>query len=172
MKISTKSKNATTILAFMACFDKGSVVPMDKIEEKTGISPSYSAQILAELKKDGIIESKMGVGGGYYIPKEIQLEEITVGDVCRAVEKDMFVVECVFDTSKCELGKNAYSCGIRNAMCDISDAVFDALDSFYIVDIAELLLDNGFVNKNEYIQNGGKENENVSKKQIWNAWLY
>ena len=172
MKISTKSKNAVAILSVMACFDKGTVVPMDKIEEKTGISPSYSAQILADLKKDEIIDSKMGVGGGYYIPGNTQIEDITVGDVCRAVEKDMFVVECVFDTSKCELGKDAYSCGIRNAMCDISDTVFDALDSYYIINIAKMLLDNGFVDENDYEQNGGKENENVSKKQIWNAWLY
>ena len=56
-------------------------------------------------------------------------------------------------------------------MCDISDAVFDALDSFYIVDIAEMLLNNGFADKNEY-SNGGEDNEDVGKKQIWNAWLY
>lgn len=171
MKISTKSKNAVAILSFLACFEQGSVISMDKIEDKLKLSASYSAQILADLKNDGMVESKMGIGGGYFIPKTAQLEEITIGDVCRAVEKDMYVVECVFDTSKCELKKDAYLCKARNTMCDISDIIFDALDGIYITDVAKMLCDNGFADESEYTVGEVMKSEDVGKKQIWNAWL-
>ena len=171
MKVSTKSKNAVAMLAFMGCFAQERVVPMERIEEKLKLSSSYCAQIMAELKNEGIVESKMGVGGGYFIPESADFDELTVGDVCRAVEKDMYVLECVFDTSKCDLKKDAYKCSVREMMCDISDVVFDALDSIYIKDISDMLEKNGLVNKADYLDREAIKDENVGKKQIWNAWL-
>ena len=172
MKISTKSKNAVAILSYLECFAHGTVVSMEKIEKALKISASYSAQILAELKAAGLADSKMGIGGGYFIPQTEDSEAVTVGDVCRAAEKDMYVVECVFDTAECGLGREAYGCPVREMMCDISDTVFEALDGIYISDIAQMLKNNGFVSEEDYKNTEVRGDEAVGKKQVWNAWLY
>lgn len=167
MKLSTKTKNAVAILSYMLCFSEKRNVSLTELEAKIGISSGYSAQILSALKKGGIVFSKMGVGGGYYITKETA-DELTLGDVCVITEENMHVVKCAFDVNGCDLGKDIYTCPARDLLCDISDFIFGSLDSILIKDISFELINNGFTDKNSKEE---MYNENVSEKQIWNSWL-
>lgn len=169
MKISTKSKNAVAIVSYLACFEKNTVVPMSLIEKDLKISKTYMAQILILLKENGIADTKKGVNGGYFISENADFTSLTVGDICRSVEKNMYVSECVFDPEMCELKKEAFSCPSRNVLCDISDAVFDVLDNYYIKDISEKLKQQGFGIMKQNVKEN--ENETVGKKQVWNTWL-
>lgn len=178
MKISTKSKNAVAIVSYMACFEENTVIPMSAIENTLKISKMYMAQILILLREGGIVSAKKGVGGGYFIPHSADLNTLTVGDVCRCVEKNMYVSECVFDINRCDLNKNVFECPSRNILCDISDTIFDILDSYYIIDIAQLLTKSKtIVAANEFASitksevKEDEKNEAVSKKQVWNTWL-
>ena len=167
MKLSTKSKNAVAILSYMICFLGKRNISLTEFETKIGISSGYSAQILSALKKGGIVSSKMGAGGGYYITKEIA-DELTLGDVCVITEENMHVVKCAFDVNGCDLGKDIYTCPARDLLCDISDFIFESLDKILIKDISLELINNGLTDKYSKEET---YNENVSEKQIWNCWL-
>ncbi len=171
MKVSTKSKNAVAIVSYLACFKENTLVSMTQLQNDLNISKMYMAQIMLLLQKSGIISSKKGSGGGYFIPDSADIVSLTVGDICRSVEKDMYITECVFDPQNCFLKKDALSCPARNIMCDISDAVFDVLDSYYITDIADLLKSSNIVKISDLSKKEDAENETVGKKQVWNSWL-
>lgn len=165
MKISTKSKNAIAILSYIVCFSDKRLISLEEIENRLNISAGYSAQILSTLKKEKIVFSKMGIGGGYYINKDV-IDDLTIGDVCIIAEENMHIVKCAFDETGCDLGKNIYECPSRDMLCDISDFIFDALDAVYIKDIAKDLVQN-----TNLISLEGTKNEVIGKKQIWDSWI-
>lgn len=66
-------------------FDKGlKPTPISDIAERSGVSVSYLEQLIAGLKRKGLVESCRGPGGGYRISKS--LDEITITDIFLAAE--------------------------------------------------------------------------------------
>ncbi len=67
-------------------------VSIASIAARQSISESYLEQLIAKLKRAGLVGSVRGAGGGY-IPSR-KPEEISVGDVLRALEGSLDPVEC------------------------------------------------------------------------------
>lgn len=91
MKLSVKSDYACRAVEALALHHPN-VRPLriEEIATKAAIPANYLVQILIELKGKGLIQSRRGKAGGYLlsrIPKEI-----SVGDVVRAVEGDVFAM--------------------------------------------------------------------------------
>lgn len=63
------------------------------IAEAQAIPPRFLENILLQLKMQGILESARGREGGYWLSRDP--EELTVGDVLRAVEVDISPVSCL-----------------------------------------------------------------------------
>jgi Rrf2 family protein len=63
------------------------------ISRRQDISPRYLEQIFQSFKKAGILGSKRGPKGGYYLARSPA--EITVKDILQAAEGDIALVECV-----------------------------------------------------------------------------
>ncbi|NLK67125.1 MAG: Rrf2 family transcriptional regulator [Campylobacteraceae bacterium] len=61
-------------------------ISIKEISENSGISKGYLEQILSTLKENGIVESKKGKGGGYYLLKS--LDEITFYELYSTLEAD------------------------------------------------------------------------------------
>lgn len=59
---------------------------------RQGISERYLEQIVALLKKAGLVKSIRGASGGYVLAKD--MGEISVGDVLRALEGSLEPVKC------------------------------------------------------------------------------
>ncbi len=60
------------------------VVQIKEISEREKISPKFLEQILLTLKNAGLLHSKMGVGGGYYLARPPS--EITLGQIFRVLD--------------------------------------------------------------------------------------
>ncbi len=69
------------------------VVQIKDISEREKISPKFLEQILLTLKNAGLLHSKMGVGGGYYLAKPPA--EITLGQIFRVLDGPLAPVKCV-----------------------------------------------------------------------------
>jgi len=94
MKISTQIRYGIRSLCDIANNSAGMPVQVKCISERQNISPRYIEQIFQKLKKAGIIKSVRGPTGGYFLGK--RPEDITIGDVIRAIEgKDIQLVQCV-----------------------------------------------------------------------------
>ena len=84
-------------------------VSIATLAQQQGISESYLEQLIASLKKAGLVESVRGAQGGYALSRKP--EDIDVGEVLRALEGSTSVMDCVdVNGASCD---NACSCSAR-----------------------------------------------------------
>ncbi len=92
MRLSTKSRYGLRALFDMA-YNAGNLpIQVKEISRRQDISPRYLEQIFQSFKKAGILKSKKGPQGGYFLAK--RPEEITVRDIIEAAEGDILLVNC------------------------------------------------------------------------------
>jgi Rrf2 family protein len=84
MKISTQIRYGVIALCEMAYGTGSEPVQINAICKKEGLPRHYIEQILHRLLKAGIVKSKRGPFGGYYLAAKPQ--DVRVGDVIRAIE--------------------------------------------------------------------------------------
>ena len=92
LKISTKGRYGLRALIDLAQYSEIEPVSISSIATRQGISERYLEQLMTLLKKAGIIKSIRGAAGGYVLAKAV--DEISVGDVLRALEGSLEPVEC------------------------------------------------------------------------------
>jgi Rrf2 family protein len=92
LKITTKGRYGLRALIDLAQYSEIEHVSISSIASRQGISERYLEQLMTLLKKAELIKSIRGAGGGYVLAKNI--EDISVGDVLRALEGSLEPVEC------------------------------------------------------------------------------
>ncbi|MBU0686333.1 MAG: Rrf2 family transcriptional regulator [Candidatus Margulisbacteria bacterium] len=135
MKLSTKARYAVTAMFDLAHNSKdGSPVSISQISARQGITIDYLEQILNKLRRAELVESVRGPAGGYLLAKKPQ--KIKIGDIVRATEGPIALVDCITDKSLC--GKSG-CCSTRGLWNKLSRKVSDLLDSTTLKDICEEL---------------------------------
>ncbi len=92
MKLSTKSRYGVRALFDMAYHAGTLPAQIKDISRRQRISPRYLEQIFQDLKKAGLLKSRRGPKGGYYLAKAA--DEITVRDIVLAAEGELQLVDC------------------------------------------------------------------------------
>ncbi len=92
MKITTKGRYGLRALIDLAQYSEIEPVSISSIATRQGISERYLEQLMTLLKKAQLVKSIRGAGGGYVLAKD--MNEISVGDVLRALEGSLEPVEC------------------------------------------------------------------------------
>lgn len=101
MKLSTKSRYGLRALFDMAYHAGNLPAQIKDISRRQAISPRYLEQIFQDLKKAGLLKSRRGPQGGYYLTRKPH--EITVREIIEATEGRMALVDCVKESkSRCE----------------------------------------------------------------------
>lgn len=108
MKLTTKSRYGVRAIFDIAYHAGGLPAQIKDISERQRISPRYLEQIFQKLKRAGILGSKRGPRGGYYLLKEPK--DITLYDIISCAEGPIELVFCVGED---EEGDN---CGLT---CDM-----------------------------------------------------
>jgi Rrf2 family protein len=116
---------------------KSSAPQMMQIKEialREQISAKFLEQILLALKNAGLLHSKMGVGGGYYLARSAK--EITLGQIFRVLDGPVAPIKCVSQMSYESCGcPNEATCGLRLVMGDVRNAIADILDHTSLADV-------------------------------------
>ena len=99
MKISTKGKYGLRAMIDLAQYSEQEAVSISSIAQRQKISESYLEQLVAKLKKAGLVVSIRGAAGGYRLARPAA--GISVGDVLRALEGDVRAVICTAQTEEC-----------------------------------------------------------------------
>ena len=73
--------------------NQGKLLSLNKIAKKKALPLKFLEKIASQLKKEGILSSKEGVGGGYYLNKPV--EKITLFEILRAIEGKKGLVSCI-----------------------------------------------------------------------------
>jgi Rrf2 family protein len=131
MRISTKGRYSLEALLYMALLSKGESSSTRAIAENTGISDGYLEQLFIPLRKAGIIQGIRGPLGGYLPGKEP--DEISVGDVLRAVEGSLEPVDCL-SSRVCPIEAQ---CRSQHTWRELYQEISRCVDSISLLDLVE-----------------------------------
>lgn len=117
--ISKKSKYALNALLHLARKNGEGPVLISTISDEEHIPQKFLEAILLELKNGGILGSKKGKGGGYYLRREPQ--DVNVADVLRLFDGAIALLPCVTFRfyERCEECKDEEVCSIREAFLKV-----------------------------------------------------
>ena len=85
MRVGSKGRYAVTAVIFLAKQDKKMPMPLVEIAKLHEISLSYLEQLFAKLRRQGLVKSVRGPGGGYFLSRPA--EKILISEVIAAVEE-------------------------------------------------------------------------------------
>lgn len=94
MKLSSRARYGLRI-CFLLGLNEREICSLTNLVKQTDLSQKYLEQILSMLKKNGIVNAKRGMDGGYILTRSP--EEITILDILRALEDDFEITDCVTD---------------------------------------------------------------------------
>ena len=133
MKLSTKGRYGLRAMIDLADYSEEMPQSIACIAARQSISDSYLEQLMAKLKKAGLITSIHGAQGGYVLAKPSK--EISVGDILRALE-DLSPVNCVGLKGEQACG-GSDTCVTRNVWKRIDDSIQHAVDSIFLDELVE-----------------------------------
>lgn len=132
MKLSTKGKYGLKAMVDLAISYGQGCVSASSLAQLQGVSEAYLEQLIASLRKAGLVVSSRGAQGGYTLSREPQ--SINVGEVLRALEGSTSLMECVGLETSCG---NAGSCTARPLWLKLQQRIDEVLDSTTLWDLAE-----------------------------------
>ncbi len=110
------------------------IVQIKEISQREKIPAKFLEQILLALKNAGMLHSKMGVGGGYYLARPAK--EITLGQIVRVLDGPLAPVKCVSQMAYEPCGcPDEETCGLRLVMSDVRNAISALLDGTSLADV-------------------------------------
>ncbi len=135
MKLSKRGEYGLRAMIDLAAWDhESTVVQIKEIAERQQIPSKFLEQILLNLKNAGLLHSKMGVGGGYYLARPA--DEITLGHIVRVLDGPLAPIRCVSQMAYEPCGcPDEETCGLRMVMQDVRNVISDILDQTTLADV-------------------------------------
>ena len=133
--LSKKAKYALKALQVLSEeYNKGPLL-ISYIAEKQHIPKKFLEVILLALKNDGILGSKKGQGGGYYLIKNPA--EVMMVQVIRTIDGPLALIPCVSEKfyEKCAECEDETTCGIRSVAQEVREVTIKILGKTSLADI-------------------------------------
>ncbi len=132
--ISQKAQYAFRALIVLARRDVDEISMISDIAASRNIPKKFLEQILLDLKRHGIVQSRRGKMGGYLLLKGA--DEITFGEVLRIIDGPIAPLPCLSKMAyrKCDGCTDEASCEIRRVFARVADATRAILDNTTLAD--------------------------------------
>ena len=125
MKLTTKGRYAVTAMLDLSLHNEKGPVSLAEISERQNISLSYLEQLFSKLRKQGLVDSMRGPGGGYSLSRDPK--DIAIASIIMAVDENLDVTNCGNAAGGChETNKR---CLTHNLWMDLSNRIQDFLGS-------------------------------------------
>jgi Rrf2 family protein len=134
--LSKKAQYAFKALMYMAEKKDNQPVLIAEIAKKKKIPLKFLENILLELKKAGILESKKGKGGGYFFKESPK--DITMAKIMRLIDGPIAMLPCVslYFYERCKNCDEKH-CGLHESMIQVRDVTLKLLEKKTVADIAK-----------------------------------
>ncbi|WP_409422443.1 Fe-S cluster assembly transcriptional regulator IscR [Pseudaeromonas sp. ZJS20] len=129
MRLTSKGRYAVTAMLDVALHTELGPVPLADISERQGISLSYLEQLFSRLRKQGLVSSVRGPGGGYRLG--MAASDISVGQVIAAVNESVDATRC-HGQHGCQGG---VQCLTHSLWRDLSDRISNFLDDITLAEL-------------------------------------
>src|SRR3989338_6941562 len=136
--ISKKSKYALKALSILTEeYGRHRPVLISDLAKRGRVPKKFLELILLELKNNGVLQSKMGKGGGYSLVRPPH--QIMLGSVMRILEGPLSPLPCLSQTSyqKCDDCEDENTCSIRMVMKELHRATVSILDNTSLQDMVD-----------------------------------
>ena len=131
MRLTTKGRYAVTAMLDLALHHDQGPIRLAGISDRQGISLSYLEQLFAQLRRQELVKSVRGPGGGYHLGR--QASTISVAEVIAAVKEDTDTTRCG-GAGDCHEGE---TCLTHHLWMDLSDQVREFLESISLGDLVK-----------------------------------
>jgi Rrf2 family protein len=134
--ISKKMKYALKALIYIAEHYAEQVKTKD-IAEQARIPKKFLEQILLDLKRSCIINSKQGNAGGYYFLKKPS--EVALSDIYRIIDGPIALLGCVSKNfyEPCADCPDEAGCKIRLALYQVREQTLTVMENITIADLTK-----------------------------------
>lgn len=135
--LSMKAKYAIRALMVLAS-SEGKTLQSKSIAKEADAPIKFLEAILLELKHQGLVESKRGIFGGYYLVKPAK--HILLGDVIRMIDGMLAPIRCasVNNYQRCDDCTDEKSCTIRHVMIEVRNAIAQVLDKKTLAEMVSI----------------------------------
>ncbi|HPG11477.1 MAG TPA: Rrf2 family transcriptional regulator [Chitinophagaceae bacterium] len=132
--LSKKSQYAFKALTYLAEKYKEGPVLISEISKKKKIPLKFLENILLELKKEGILDSRKGKGGGYFLKKDPS--KVKVATVIRLINGPIAMLPCVslYFYERCKDCDEKH-CGLHDMMIEVRDATLNIVENRTLKDL-------------------------------------
>lgn len=134
MKLSTRAKYGLKALIDLGLYSEKEAVSLQSIAGRQNISVSYLEQLMALLKKAGLVKSVRGAAGGYFLGRPA--EEISVGDILRVLEGGLETATCPGTEGDGDC-QGSDLCVAKLVWKRINDSITDAVDTLMLSELIE-----------------------------------
>ncbi len=135
--LSKKCQYALHALIYLTDLEKGTSVTIGEIAREKAIPKKFLEAILLDLKNAGILGSKKGKSGGYYLIKDA--DQISIIEVIRHIDGAVAMLPCVslnfYDS--CGMCEDEHTCRINHLFGQVRDATLKILTNNSIADIGK-----------------------------------
>ena len=135
--LSKKTKYAIHALTYLAKKDPSNPTLIVEVSQEANVPRKFLETILLELKKNGVLGSKMGKGGGYFIRKKPS--EIQLSTIIRLFNGPIALLPCASKNyyEVCDECPDENACGLRFVMEEVRDETLNILENKTIQDIID-----------------------------------
>ncbi len=135
--LSKKTKYGIKALTFLVKQENKVPVQIATISKNENISLKFLESILLTLKKNGILGSKKGKGGGYYLLKDAS--EIQMTSRLRVLEGPISMVPCVSLNfyEKCDDCPDENTCAVHKLMLQVRDNTLQIFRNTSLADLCQ-----------------------------------
>lgn len=131
MKLTSKGRYAVTAILDLAFHSKSGPVTLSDISKRQDISLSYLEQLFTRLRKQKLVRSTRGPGGGYSLNRPAN--EIAVAEIVAAVDETV-------DTTRCSGANNCHEgqqCLAHELWDDLSQQIYGFLNEINLQDLMD-----------------------------------
>lgn len=135
--LSKKTKYGLKALTFIARTGSDVPVQVGEIAKGEQIPQKFLESILLTLRKSGILGSKKGKHGGYYLRKDPS--EVLMTEVMRVLEGPIAMVPCVSLNfyEKCDDCPDEQACSVNKLMIQVRDSTLEVFKNTTLKDLSE-----------------------------------
>jgi len=131
MRLTTKGRFAVTAMVDLAMHGGRGPVTLASISERQRISLSYLEQLFGKLRRNNLVESVRGPGGGYYLARVAN--KIKVSEIVVAVDEPLDATYCE-EKGNCHEGK---PCLTHDLWLGLNERIYAYLESVSLQQLVE-----------------------------------
>lgn len=133
--LSMKAKYAIRALSVLAQHAP-KMMASKAIAKEADVPQKFLDNILQELRHHGVVDSKRGIFGGYFLAQPASA--ISVGNLIRIMDGPLAPIRCASVTAyqKCDDCIDENTCAIRKTMVEVRNAIANVLDNKSLAELA------------------------------------